>query len=87
MTTKFMKSYSDLLVKICHKRGAHAIGGMAAFIPSRTDKNVNEQALKSINESKARDVKDGYDGTWVAHPDLVAVARGVFDTGLKGRKN
>jgi malate synthase len=78
MTTPFMRAYTELLVRTCHKRGAHAIGGMAAFIPSRKDPQVNQIALEKVTEDKQREVKDGFDGTWVAHPDLVPAAREVF---------
>ncbi|HZB35943.1 MAG TPA: malate synthase A [Gaiellaceae bacterium] len=79
MTTPFMRAYTELLVKTCHRRGAHAMGGMAAFIPSRRDPEVNETALAKVREDKVREVGDGFDGTWVAHPDLVPVATEVFD--------
>lgn len=82
MTVPFMRSYTELLVQICHKRGAHAIGGMAAFIPSRKDAKVNELALAKVTEDKVRESNDGFDGTWVAHPDLVPVARAPFDARL-----
>jgi malate synthase len=79
MTVPFMRAYTELLVQTCHRRGAHAIGGMAAFIPSRRDAAVNEIALTKVGEDKQREAGDGFDGTWVAHPDLVAVAREAFD--------
>jgi malate synthase len=79
MTVPFMRAYTELLVRTCHKRGAHAIGGMAAFIPSRRDPEVNERALKAVRADKERESGDGFDGTWVAHPDLVPVALGVFN--------
>ena len=79
MTVPFMKAYCNLLVQTCHRRGAHAMGGMAAFIPSRKDAAVNEQALKKVREDKEREATHGFDGTWVAHPDLVSVAREAFD--------
>jgi malate synthase len=79
MTVPFMRSYTQLLVRTCHGRGAHAIGGMAAFIPSRRDAEVNERALAKVREDKQRESGDGVDGTWVAHPDLVEVARAEFD--------
>jgi malate synthase len=79
MTTPFMRAYTELLVKTCHRRGAHAMGGMAAFIPSRRDPEVNETALAKVREDKVREAGDGFDGTWVAHPDLVPVATEVFD--------
>jgi malate synthase len=82
MTVPFMRAYTELLVQTCHRRGAHAIGGMAAFIPSRKDKEVNELALQKVREDKLRESSDGFDGTWVAHPDLVSVAREVFDEKL-----
>ena len=78
MTVPFMRAYTELLVKSCHTHGAHAIGGMAAFIPNRRDPEVNEMALKKVREDKERESADGFDGTWVAHPDLVPVARDVF---------
>jgi len=79
MTVPFMRAYTELLVKTCHKRGAHAIGGMSAFIPSRRDEEVNRNAIIKVTEDKEREVADGCDGTWVAHPDLVSVATDVFD--------
>lgn len=79
MTVPFMRAYTELLVKTCHKRGAHAIGGMAAFIPSRKDATVNEIALARVTEDKLRESNDGFDGTWVAHPDLVPVALKPFN--------
>jgi malate synthase len=79
MTVPFMRAYTELLVKTCHRRGAHAIGGMAAFIPSRKDAQVNETALAKVREDKLRESGDGFDGTWVAHPDLVPTATEVFD--------
>ena len=79
MTTPFMRAYTELLVKTTHRRGAHAMGGMAAFIPSRRDAEVNETALVKVREDKVREAGDGFDGTWVAHPDLVPVATEVFD--------
>jgi malate synthase len=87
MTVPFMRAYTELLVKTCHRRGAFAIGGMAAFIPSRRDPAVNEVALARVTEDKRREAGDGFDGTWVAHPDLVAVARAEFDAVLDGRPN
>ena len=79
MTVPFMRAYTELLVKTCHRRGAHAIGGMAAYIPSRKDPRTNEIALAKVREDKQREVNAGFDGTWVAHPDLVPVAMEVFD--------
>ena len=87
MTVPFMRAYTELLVQTCHRRGAHAIGGMAAFIPSRRDAAVNEKALSKVREDKVRESTDGFDGTWVAHPDLVPVAREVFDGVLGDRPN
>lgn len=85
MAVPFMRAYAELLVRTCHKRGAHAIGGMAAFIPSRRDKDVNERALAKVREDKERESSQGFDGTWVAHPDLVPVAREIFDRVLADR--
>jgi malate synthase len=79
MTVPFMRAYTELLVKTCHARGTHAMGGMAAFIPSRRDPEVNEVALAKVTEDKRREAGDGFDGTWVAHPDLVPVALAQFD--------
>jgi malate synthase len=87
MTVPFMRAYTELLVSTCHRRGAHAIGGMAAFIPSRRDPEVNEVALAKVREDKVREAGDGFDGTWVAHPDLVPVATQVFDQVLAERPN
>jgi malate synthase len=87
MTVPFMRAYTELLVRSCHRRGAHAIGGMAAFIPSRKDPDVNEMALAKVREDKLRESGDGFDGTWVAHPDLVPVATEVFDGVLGERPN
>jgi malate synthase len=87
MTVPFMRAYTELLVSTCHRRGAHAIGGMAAFIPSRRDPEVNETALARVREDKLRESGDGFDGTWVAHPDLVPVATEVFDSVLGNRPN
>ena len=87
MTVPFMRAYTELLVKTCHKRGAHAIGGMAAFIPSRKDPQVNEIALAKVREDKLRESGDGFDGTWVAHPDLVPTAMEIFDEVLGDRLN
>ena len=79
MAVPFMRSYCELLVKTCHRRGAHAMGGMAAFIPSRRDAEVNAIALEKVREDKEREASQGFDGTWVAHPDLVPVALESFD--------
>jgi malate synthase len=87
MTVPFMRAYTELLVKTCHRRGAHAMGGMAAFIPSRRDPAVNEVALARVHEDKRREAGDGFDGTWVAHPDLVPVAMEEFDAVLDARPN
>ena len=87
MTVPFMRAYTELLVRTCHKRGAHAIGGMAAFIPSRRDPEVNEVALTRVREDKQRESEDGFDGSWVAHPDLVPVAMAEFDAVLGERPN
>jgi malate synthase len=87
MTVPFMRAYTELLVRSCHRRGAHAIGGMAAFIPSRRDPAVNEVALARVREDKERESGDGFDGTWVAHPDLVPVATEIFDGVLGTREN
>jgi malate synthase len=87
MTVPFMRAYTELLVKTCHRRGAHAMGGMAAFVPSRRDPEVNETALARVREDKEREAGDGFDGTWVAHPDLVPVATEEFDKVLGHRAN
>jgi malate synthase len=83
MTVPFMRAYTELLVKTCHRRGAHAMGGMAPFIPTRKDPEINEKALAQTRADKEREVKDGFDGTWVAHPDLVPIAKEVFDQKLR----
>jgi malate synthase len=85
MTVPFMRAYTERLVKTCHRRGAHALGGMAAFIPSRKDPKVNEVALAKVREDKTREAGDGFDGTWIAHPDLAAVARQPFADVLGAR--
>jgi malate synthase len=87
MTAPFMRAYTELLVHTCHRRGAFAIGGMAAFIPSRRDAEVNARALAKVREDKEREARDGFDGSWVAHPDLVPVCREVFDAVLGERPN
>ena len=87
MTVPFMRAYTELLVKTCHGRGAHAIGGMSAFIPNRRDPEVNEKALAAVRADKTREADDGFDGSWVAHPDLVPVALEVFDAKLGDRPN
>jgi malate synthase len=85
MTVPFMRAYTELLVRTCHRRGAHAIGGMAAFIPNRRDPAVTEVALAKVRDDKERESGDGFDGTWVAHPDLVPIATEVFDRVLGDR--
>ncbi|MFF0292102.1 malate synthase A [Kitasatospora sp. NPDC004614] len=85
MASPFMAAYTRLLVRTCHRRGAHAIGGMAAFIPSRTDPEVNAAALAKVRADKEREAAGGFDGSWVAHPDLVPVARACFDAVLGER--
>jgi malate synthase len=87
MAVPFMRAYQQLLVKTCHRRGAHAIGGMSAFIPNRREPEVTERALAAVREDKRRESGDGSDGTWVAHPDLVPVAGEVFDAVLGDRPN
>jgi malate synthase len=87
MTVPFMRAYTELLVRTCHRRGAHAMGGMAAFIPSRKDPEANERAIAKVRADKAREAGDGFDGTWVAHPDLVPVATAEFDAVLGDRPN
>jgi malate synthase len=87
MTVPFMRAYTELLVRTCHERGAHAMGGMAAFVPSRKDPEVNETAIAKVREDKEREAGDGFDGTWVAHPDLVRAATEVFDDVLGERPN
>jgi malate synthase len=87
MAVPFMHAYTELLVRTCHRRGAHAIGGMAAFIPSRKDQEVNRVALAKVREDKERESRAGFDGTWVAHPDLVPVATEIFDGVLGSRAN
>ena len=87
MTAPSMRAYTELLVQTCHKRGAFAMGGMAAFIPSRRDPAVNEIALAKVREDKTREAGDGFDGSWVAHPDLVPVCQEVFDAVLGARPN
>ncbi|GAC1545335.1 MAG: malate synthase A [Polyangiales bacterium] len=87
MTVPFMRAYTELLVQTCHKRGAHAMGGMAPFIPSRKNPEINEAALAKVRADKEREANDGFDGTWVAHPDLVPTAREVFDRVLGAKAN
>ncbi|MGW6278812.1 malate synthase A [Kribbella sp. NPDC055071] len=86
MTVPFMRAYTELLVRTCHKRGAHAIGGMAAFIPSK-DPAVNEQAFAKVEADKTREAGDGFDGSWVAHPGMVETCRAVFDSVLGSEPN
>jgi malate synthase len=87
MTVPFMHAYSELLVKICHERGAHAMGGMSAVIPSRTDEEANKKAFEAVRADKEREAQAGFDGTWVAHPDSVPVAMEAFDDVLGDRPN
>ncbi len=88
MKVPFMRAYCDLLVNTCHRRGAHAMAGeMAAFIPSRRDVEINKVAMAKVTEDKERETKQGFDGTWVAHPDLVPLAKQVFDAHLGDRPN
>ncbi|MCE5316746.1 MAG: malate synthase A [Parachlamydia sp.] len=87
MTVPFMRAYTELLVKTCHSRGAFAMGGMAAFVPSRKDPEVNAVAMEKVREDKRRESKDGFDGTWVAHPDLVPVAKEIFTEVLNTSSN
>ena len=87
MTAPMMRAYTELLVKTCHARGAHAMGGMAAFIPRRRDEAVNATALAKVRDDKTRESQDGFDGSWVAHPDLVPICREVFDGVLGDQPN
>ncbi len=87
MTVPPMRAYTELLVATCHKRGAHAIGGMSAFIPNRNDPAVTERALAAVSADKRREATNGFDGTWVAHPDLIPTARAEFDAVLGDRPN
>jgi len=87
MTVPFMRAYTELLVATCHKRGAHAIGGMSAFIPNRRDAEATERALAQVADDKRREAGDGFDGTWVAHPDLIPTALAEFDAVLGDRPN
>jgi malate synthase len=87
MTVPFMRAYTELLVKTCHAHGAFAMGGMAALIPSRKDEEANQRAIKAVEEDKKREAKAGFDGTWVAHPDVVNVAKAAFDEVLGDRPN
>ena len=87
MTVPFMRAYTELLVKTCHKRGAHAIGGMSAFIPNRRDPEATARAEEKVRADKRREASDGFDGTWVAHPDLIQVAQAEFDAVLGNKPN
>ena len=87
MTVPFMRAYTELLVKTCHKRGAFAIGGMSAFIPNRRDPEVTQRAFEKVAADKKREAGDGFDGTWVAHPDLIPTAMAEFDAVLGERPN
>ncbi|MGH1548976.1 malate synthase A [Leifsonia poae] len=87
MTVPFMRAYTELLVATCHRRGAHAIGGMSASIPNRRDPEATERALAKVADDKRREAGDGFDGTWVAHPDLIPTALAEFDAVLGDRPN
>ena len=87
MTAPFMRAYTELLVKTCHRRGAFAMGGMAAFVPNRNDLDATRAAFEKVRADKTREANDGFDGSWVAHPDLVPVCREVFDEVLGERPN
>jgi malate synthase len=87
MTAPFMRAYTELLVKTCHRRGAHAMGGMAAFVPSRKTPEINEAAFAKVRADKEREAADGFDGTWVAHPDTVSTAMDEFERVLGERPN
>ncbi|WP_296197752.1 malate synthase A [uncultured Microbacterium sp.] len=87
MTVPFMRAYTELLVATCHRRGAHAIGGMSAFIPNRRDPEATERAFAKVSDDKKREAGDGFDGTWVAHPDLIPIARAEFDAVLGDAPN
>jgi malate synthase len=87
MTAPMMRAYTDLLVSTCHRRGAFAMGGMAAFIPSRRDPAINEVAMAKVRDDKEREARDGFDGSWVAHPDLVSICAEVFDATLGEHPN
>ncbi len=87
MTVPFMRAYTEQLVAVCHRRGAHAMGGMSAVIPSRSDEEANQRAFDAVSQDKRREAEAGYDGTWVAHPDSVPVAMDEFDTVLGDRPN
>jgi len=83
MDRHFLKSYVELLIQTCHRRGIHAMGGMAAQIPIKNDPQGNEKALEKVRQDKLREVRAGHDGTWVAHPGLVPIAKEIFDAGMK----
>ena len=85
MDKGFLASYVKLLISTCHRRGAHAMGGMAAQIPNNSDPAANELAIAKVRADKVREVNEGHDGTWVAHPALVSVAKAVFDEGVRGK--
>src|SRR5688500_10167802 len=87
MTVPFMRAYTELLVQTCHRRGAFAIGGMSAFIPNRRDPGVTQRAFEKVAADKKREAGDGFDGTWVAHPDLIPVAMAEFDAVLGDQPN
>jgi malate synthase len=87
MEVPFMRAYTELLVATCHRRGAHAIGGMAAFVPERSDPERTRTALEQVRRDKQREARDGFDGSWVAHPGLVQTCREVFDEALDGAPN
>ncbi len=87
MTTPFMRAYTERMIHVCHSHGAHAIGGMAAFIPSRRDEEVNRNAFAKVTVDKERESQDGCDGTWVAHPDLVPLVHEIFERNLNGKAN
>jgi malate synthase len=84
MEAPFLRSYTQLLIKTCHRRGAHAMGGMAAQIPIKDDPEANDRAMEKVRADKLREVREGHDGTWVAHPGLVSIAKQVFDEGMPG---
>src|SRR5262249_39211546 len=87
MTAPFMRAYALSCIKACHKRGTFAMGGMAAYIPVKSDPEANARALQKVREDKHREASDGHDGTWVAHPGLVEIAREEFDKVLGARPN
>ena len=86
MTVPFMRAYTELLVRTCHKRGAHAIGGMSAFIPSK-DEEANKKAYDQVTNDKSREAGDGFDGSWVAHPGMVETCKEAFTKVLGERPN